>query len=155
MVVVQDEDGRPNPQQVGQTKISAPSFKRPPPLSSPSLVRPAASMAKPTAASKKRKQQASKSNAAPANKKANTAQPLATTDLETVPLEHDTSDLIGGMLLPEEVESTIDVLQMVSKNPEVLKLKELKGLKGACFEAMRMIKEVSGEGPPQILLGAF
>jgi hypothetical protein len=59
------------------------------------------------------------------------------------------------MLLPEEVESTIDVLQMVSKNPEVLKLKELKGLKGACFEAMRMIKEVSGEGPPQILLGAF
>lgn len=115
-------------------------------LLSSTLSLPQATMAKPTAASKKRKQHASKSAQPPATtKKPNTAA-TPTTDLETVPLEHDTSDLIGDLLLPEEVESTIDVLQMISKNPDILKLKEMKALKGSCFEVMRQIKEVAGEG---------
>ncbi|PPQ65025.1 hypothetical protein CVT24_008173 [Panaeolus cyanescens] len=58
----------------------------------------------------------------------------------------DTSDMIGGVILEDELEITTDTLTLLAKNPDLLSLKALKPFKTAVHEYWRVSNEVSGVG---------
>lgn len=100
-------------------------------------------------ASNNNKRKANGGSAGSAAKKAATTGPkkVVVEAVAAPAAEDDDSDLIGGVIFPEELESTIEVLTAISQNPEMLKSKQLKGFKGAMWDAWRALQETTGTGP--------
>lgn len=94
------------------------------------------------------KRKAASSSSASANKKA--ASNNSKKEVAAAPPPSSIEDdeaLIGGVIFPEELESTIEVLTALSSNPELLKKKEMKGFKGAMWDCWRALQETTGTGP--------
>ncbi|KAL7416706.1 hypothetical protein BDY24DRAFT_433048 [Mrakia frigida] len=103
-------------------------------------------MAKANNSNSNNKRKAASSNStASANKKASKPNSKKVEQVVEAEVE-DSSDLIGGVIFPEELESTIEVLTALSQNPEMLKSKQLKGFKGAMWDCWRALQETTGTG---------
>lgn len=74
----------------------------------------------------------------------------AAAPIPAVPAKRAAHDLptppADELLLPEEVESAVDVLRTLAANPALLAGKELKGLKGAVHDVHRVMSEVATVG---------
>ena len=69
--------------------------------------------------------------------------------LPSPPLEacdDDTSDLIGGLILPEELQITIETLQTLATHPHVLKSKAFRQLKTAVWDLQTSYANTAGSG---------
>lgn len=100
-------------------------------------------MAKSSTANKKRKSGTQPSQSQPSAKRP--ALP-ATNGASAHPANDDDEGMVGGLLLPEELETAVDVLKTLSGNPDLFKGKELKAFKGALWDVWRSMGEATGTG---------
>lgn len=101
--------------------------------------------------SNKRKQASQPASAHPHKKPAavvSAAAPAST------PADNDDDTLLAGLLYPDELEASIDVLRTLAANPELMKIGSTKSLNGgqvkafksAMWDCWRAMGEVSGTG---------
>jgi type 1 glutamine amidotransferase len=100
------------------------------------------------ASNKKRKAQAAANQPTKKPATAATAVDVSNSDIDQASKPTTTDDnLIAGLVFPEELEATIEVLRTLAENPAALRSsKDLKGFKGAMWDCWRGLQEASGTG---------
>jgi hypothetical protein len=71
------------------------------------------------------------------------------TTLPSPPLnlvDEETSDLVGGLILPEELQITVETLQTLAAHPQVLKSKAFRALKTALWDVQTAYATGAGAG---------